>query len=236
MKTVVQEPISTKPVIAEHKTNKSSVLMIVLAIVAVLGVGFGIFGMVSAGKAKDEKQELATELTTQQEAVQKIEEQLWVTVEKESEREGEELQEVMVSSSEEYIYIGQWGVKIKIPENLKNVGYMYDNRGVLHVNGVADGGQYVPEFIFALERNGNGLGTLLRHHKDEAKPETVKVGEIAMSTDEGRSFGEVVYSDGNWFFTYYGPQALVGSEDDKDWEVRSVQLVKEMLKNNISRF
>ena len=46
----------------------------------------------------------------------------------------------------DYIYIGAWGVKIKIPENLKGISYIYNNHTHLSlcVNGTANGGQYAP--------------------------------------------------------------------------------------------
>ncbi len=238
--TIVSSPSQN---VTKKKVNKGLVTIVILVVIALAGVGFGIFGMVANGQANQKADALNEELAQKDTALKQIEEKLGAQIEVETEdsdRKDDAIASVNVSAAKDYIYIGEWGIKIKVPENLHSVAYVYHGgKNVLYVSGVVcDGGrcQYYPEFMENTIEHGSGLGALTRHHKSEAGSEIV-VGEGVASKDvDGRGFGMVVYTDEEYFYTYEGPNGIMGTGSEAQWEVESVKAVKDMLTSGVSAF
>jgi len=229
--------------LSKQKHHKSTVVIIILAIVACAGIGFGIFEMVMNGQANQKSGELVQELEQKNEALKQAEEKLGVQIEIEDEAkaddEEEKISEVKVQAARDYIYVGEWGVKIKIPENLVSVSYSFvAGKDVLHVSGAQyDGQQYYPRFLEYVTEHGQGLGDLYRWQKNNRTIKLNTNGDAKELTQDGHFAGTVVYEDEDYYITYAHPQALIGIEKSEiDWEMASTNLIMDMLMNNISSF
>lgn len=139
------------------------------------------------------------------------------------------------AASSDYIYIGQWGIKIKIPENLKNLRYSYrgegsdrfeysdgtikifDHESQVSVSGTAGiGDGTVPDFASHSE---SGLGTVSRYKK-----ETYDCEDASCPTH--------VTTIGDYEYYYNHPQTVISqSQSDTEWEKASVELIQTMLTN-----
>lgn len=191
--------------------------MILLLLIAAGGVGFGVWAQMDGNSHRDN---LNAQINSLKEQNSKLLEQL-----------GEDVDEIVdgeteinpgTSSSvktEDYIYVGEWGVKFKIPENLQHVSYTvndfdYDGgwAGVsLCVSGATTGhGDKRPSFL-GKQHDIVSLGCLSKNTKSS------KEGYYGAGSDN--PVGE---------YYYLGPQAVI-DDMNVDWEIESVNTIKEML-------
>ena len=200
--------------------------MIACAILAIGGVGFGVYEMMQAGQSKqisDLKVEIKNnDGTTTALETDKIEVK-------------EDTRTIIISDSnktekpEEYLYIGKWGIKIKLPDTLKNVGYMYDDTvGSLYLYGrpIDDDSENQSDRDFASPYfNHTTLGAISVYGADETctgfEGETIKCG-VEVTLDNGRTI-QVHAST---------PQAIFSiDERQKELEVAAVNLIHEWATN-----
>lgn len=229
--------------VLKKKHGKYFTLTIVFAIVALLGISFGAFGIVMSEQANQKADTLSNELAQKDTALKQIEEKLGAQIEIETamnDQEDDKMTNVSVSAAKDYIYIGEWGIKIKIPEALHSVSYVFDGgKDLLYVSGMVCGNdrcQYYPAFMENTVGHGSGLGALSRHHKSEAGSEIV-VGENVSGKDEdSRGFGKVVYVDDEYFYAYEITNGFTGTESEMQWELESAGIVGDMLTSGISAF
>lgn len=128
-----------------------------------------------------------------------------------------------VEKTSDYIYVGEWGIKIKKPENLYHVTYRYDNHEDqgLCVNGIANGGHYAPEFA---DIRKNLLGCISARNDGQKR-----VGDFV------DGLGPVIFATENFYFIYQHPQAVFSRDSEEaKWEVESMKLIEEMLTKNIT--
>ena len=226
--TPVSAPnVAPKPqedVVFRDKPRKSSgmlVGMIVLALLAAGGIGFGVWAYLS-GNQKE------TELNNK---IAEYENQLAELGQSQQSSDDTNI-DIGLSSQinpKDYIYIGSWDLKIKIPDGLNNVWYSYllygdskSDGGSIAISGVA--GEGFPEFLDP-NKNGSGLGALGR----------VLISEYGQDTCVR---GDFVFSDNEYNYCYHHPQAVYSvTEEEETLEVNSVNLIKTMLtqKDNYSK-
>ena len=216
------------------KTSKGMIAALVCAIVlAVGGIGFGVWAMVDGNSKVAKKDEQIAELNEE--------------VEK-REQTGSEIIDVEVDenyvpdssnavNTAGYLYAGEWGLKIKIPENLVVTGYRYEMGAgytSIAVLGNSKSGQYFPDFA-NMEKNGALLGAVVRTSKDrfsgpeyDGVPDDVRVCGV----DAGLVFSDDIYN-----YCFSGPQDVMSTDkDEQNWEMESAGLIRQMLsdKNNYS--
>lgn len=210
-------------------SKKYKIALAVLAVLAVGGIGFGVFGMVQANGKSSEIASLKEDNAKKTEAINKIEENLGtevIKVEEENGAEKVEIVEIATTSSDQYVYVGQWGIKLKIPDEIGSVQYTfngYATNQAFCVSGQKKGAQSVSRFadlLGMLHESPGPMGCLTRT--------TDKTGPTPSATR--------VYEDDNYSYVYAGPQALMGDSWTKDEEVETVGLIKKMLTENISKF
>lgn len=206
------------------------VAIVVLMILALGGVGFGIYGMVMRSQVQREMNDLNVEKVLEDDS-QEVEEGAEVEIQTDCNTISTE-----ASMARDYIYVGEWGIKIKVSDKLAAVSYVFNNAvNTLYVTGaLKDRGQYVPSFVSNLLDHGSGLVALSRYHKDDVAG-TATVGKMAQAND-GYALGEVLYVDGDWFYTYQHAQAAYGTESERQWEIDSAAEISEMLKKGTSAF
>lgn len=128
------------------KNNTLSItVIIILAVLAVGGIAFGAITYINN----------ATEITKLNETISEQE----YTI-----KNNTTLTTTDNSNPSNYIYIGEWGIKIKIPEELSWVGYSFapsDNTSSVFVYGVKGHFDTRPQFLNELQLSG-GLASITR--------------------------------------------------------------------------
>ena len=207
--------------------------MIVFGVIAVSGIGFGVWAMVSSNSQKEQYESKINTLNQQNSKLKKELEDTGSTVVVDDEVDEEielEAEPVKNENTSAYIYIGAWGLKIKISSELEKVGYAYvqnaDSTKVNVFGAMKRSGSEgaFPDFA-NMNKNTIPLGTVTRSAKGTEMP-------IA-------SAPELVFSDEQYDYYYSHPQAVYSdTEDEGNWEIDSVDVVKDMLKNkdNYSSF
>lgn len=194
---------------------------VIASLVAICGIGFGVYGMMQSNQPADLKVQIKEEDGT----VTIVE-----TPKVETSTTGETTVTItdMPSMSEEelqhYIYVAQWGVKIALPTSLGAVSYRYymmpgyTSLGASGVDCSEQGRcQYAPEFA-DLSKTNSPLGVINRFPKG--------------TEPSAYGGGEKVFTIGDYDYYYIHPQAVYSIEsDEQTWEVSSTDLIKEVLTN-----
>ncbi len=141
-------------------------------------------------------------------------------------------------ASADYIYIGEWGMKIKIPKGLKNVSYRFENTiyaddpkytfsgeqiETLCVSGILDEMNYTPE-TFMILQNSAGFGCLFRH-----------LGELNRPITSAQTVGQ---KDGYYYYYTRSQAELSTNEAEQEQESKISTLIEQMLTNpdNLTKF
>ena len=189
--TAIQNKQSMIHAPMEKKRNGMLAGLILCIILAIGGVGFGGYEMISSNqKIADLKNEI-----TALKAAQIVDE----------------------SEDGEFLYVGEWGLKIKIPEELVTLSYEYvpykDDSASLIVAGAIEGEFAYPEF--ASIEGSFGMAKIMR-----------------VPVDFGFDYGEVIFSDDEYEYVYSGDLPLVSEgEELRVWEEESAAVVEGMLSN-----
>ena len=205
----------------EKMSQKSIIGLVILTIIALAGVAFGVWGMM--GKDQAEK-DLAIKIKEANGTVTEIETDKIVSTDEDG--TVTEITDTNATTSavnpEDYIYVGEWGMKIKIPENLKAISYRYTygaNSTSVAFWGAYCSGQcnYYPDFVDP-HKNSDGLGIIIRYPKG---------AEVPLASQP-----VLVFSDDEYDYRYAHVQAVYSTdESEKDHEVETVDLITEMLRN-----
>lgn len=196
-------------------------LMPVLIIVAVVGVGFGIAGVVIGMQKSNMVKDLEGHLAKKTEKLAEAEnaslkQENCLPSTNDSVEEGEtpntEVQDntaitptVNAESAHNYIYVSEWGKKVNLPDGMTVPSYKYvASSDSLCVNAaqVREGMHYAPRFA-VVDSDINCLAMIAREFDDNHQ----------------------------YKFVHYGPQAVISDADDKyeqEWEAASVNMLAKM--------
>ena len=202
------------------KKNKGMVTgLIILAMLATGGIAFGVWAYLDGNQKTANLNNQISDLKSQLANQPEIDETV-IDVDTDSE----------VNTSD-YIYIGEWGLKINTNEQLKNISYYFDYRSetegeYLYINGVKSDVESIPSFLNTSTKE-NWLACLSRYPTG-----------TGISADPSGSLGELVFSDDNYSYYYGHPQSTYSSDqNDIDLEIQTVELMKQLFtnKDNYSR-
>ena len=203
--------------VSEKKKGKGMIIgLVLLALIAAGGIGFGVWAMMDGKTGREQ-------LNSQIQSLQRQNSELLEEINSTSNATTNDPSAGTVVNTADYIYVGEWGLKIKIPEGLSSVSYRFGTRDgytSVVVWGVdcSDGGcQYFPEYA-DVEKNTFGMGSIARYPK----------GTVF---DVG-SAPTLVFSDEEYDYYQYHPQApytLENPSDEATWEIRSTDIIGEML-------
>ena len=175
----------------ESKQKKMMFALAALVIVAVGAVVFGAVAMVNQNKATIE---LANQIVN--------------SSDHENQVDGE------------FIYLKDWGMKIKVASGLEHVSFDYDENEDGYAKVLIwgarkeDGANYTPDFA-KQSKNGNALGIITR-----------------IPRYERAAAGRLIWYDDYYNYYYQGPTSEPeASETEMSWWVESYLLIKEMLTN-----
>lgn len=213
------------PVVDKKQKNGNGlkITTAIACIAAICGIGFGVFGMIQSAQKDNQISDLKAQIKDDNGTVITVETPKSEATANDGTTATVADSTIINENAKDYIYIGEWGAKIKIPENLKGISYIYDNHSRLSlcVNGIAKGGQYAPEFA-DIRKNTGGLGCIAQYFDSELTEEQKQTAS---------------FSSGDFYLVYSHPQAVYSiDKDEQNWEVESVNLIQEMLTKNVSAF
>lgn len=218
------------PSVVEGKGGKKTgwILGIVLCLIlAAGGIGFGVWAWMDGNIQKDQLNSQISTLKAQ--IVEKLDEGSSNTIEKididgstNTDTDASEVADTYVSEDKgNYIYVGEWGLKIKMPAELRKVNYSFSNNAVC-VSGIVAGRAVLSDKFANLYENFPGLGCV---HK---------------TTDDntGKDCEKVFSKNGYSYCVTSSDYLFSQDEDDKDLEKDSIKLVHDILTNvdNYSEF
>lgn len=190
--------------------------MIVCAILAVAGIGFGVWAMMDGNAKTDELNSQVAKSNAQVAQLQKQNEEL-IEEAKNAKGSGSSSDVDESVNSADYIYIGEWGIKIKMPEDLNVINYS-----------LSDGDTYGEYLSVSGAKEKNNGVTPKFAHLDMFSGSIVR----SNSDDGFYPYGILVYTDNAGKKYYYeGPNGIpdLPEEDYKLWEE-----VKELLKESLT--
>ena len=137
------------------------------------------------------------------------------------------------TTTQDFIYIGEWGIKLYIPDSLEKVSYIFRNQIVAEteelpagevesvcVSGIPSGVTRIPEYFRSEEFNS--LGCLTR------------VPDNNLGVDSQK---RSVYQDGTYYFFYSSNRNTFSQDaEEKEWESQATALTQELLTKNITKF
>ena len=187
--------------------------MILCMILAVGGIGFGVWTMMDGNSQKEALNQQVSTLEQQiSELQEKTDSASAVTP------DSDIASDASIVNTADYIYVGEWGLKIKIPEGLSAIGYEFGEGNYGEYLAIAGAKIDSSENLFKYTNIDNFLA-----------------GQISKSNSEDGfyPYGTLVYTDSDQNKYYYeGPQADMGSteEETNAWRA-GADLIKEMLMN-----
>lgn len=206
--------------------NKS--ILILMSLITVCGIATGVAGVAFGIKFKSQKQLLESKTQTKQ-IVEKVK-----SKKKKIKNQLDNKKIAEPVSVDNHILIQEWGVKIKIPDDLMSVSYEFSHQAgfqKLCASGVKKGSQYFPDFANST-KNNNYLGCIMRFPKDFA---SVPGGDGQDVLAELSKMPPVFRQD-QYNFIYRSPQAVFSPDpEEAKLEVESVRLIREMFNKNISK-
>lgn len=205
---------SAAPLAASGKSGKGAkIFAAVASIVALAGIGFGVYGMIQANNAsnKDLKIEVKNSDGTTSTIDAEVKDGNVVVTEP-----------VKTENADRYIYVSNWGLKIKLDDNMEFATYLYSYNAdqafsYMYVSGAPKVGQVVPKYA-DFDVCTRGLGAVSR----------VSVERYETEKDDDYAREPFMTRDGYAYF-YSHPQALCS--DDKDGEVKMASYIENMLSN-----
>jgi len=220
-----QQAMNPQPAPQPAQTGPSAKTMtavsIVLGVLAVVGIGFGVFGLIDSMGTHDELDKANQELVTMSAIVEKIESDTGAEI-----NSADDVPDYAAVSG--YIYVTEWGIKIKIPDNLHKISYILDQkyRPQICFNALESSVTNVLPAFADVDQNPGGMGCLLRVSTSEG------------SSADGYSFGEQVYTYDGYNYFYQAPSGTYSTDaSEQGLENTAVQIIKTMLSNgNISSY
>ena len=212
-----EQPEEPNPMtLGPKKASKGGIIAAILfAIIAVGGVGFGVWTMMDS-KTKEEQ------LNSQIDALKKTNNELMDKI-----AEGGSEEEPGTGATvdtENYIYVGEWGMKIKISDGLKRVSYgirqtdIVSGGSFLWVWGNVD--ERLPGFANPSE-NSSPLGVIGR----------LPIANLNGADCHADTF-ELVFSDDEYNYCYSHPQGVYSDGDEElGYEKMATELIERILKD-----
>ena len=209
------QPVNPKKELtAEQMTKRFMILSIILGVLAIIGIGLGIFGLIDASNTRDNLETATKSLNNMTAIINKVSEDTGKTI-----RTVADVPDYTPLTN--YLYLPEWNIKIKLDARLQNLSFTLDEkyRPEICFTGHEANLSYFPPFA-DIAKNPTGMGCLMR----------VKTSE-GQSDENGYSFGTEIYTYGEYNYFYRRDPNFVFSDNDteKGLEATAVELIKNML-------
>ena len=216
-KPKAEEPNMMTQGVSAKKKGKGAILgMVLLGILAVGGISFGVWEMLDANT---QKEQLNSQISTLKQQNNELQDKLSESTSKPTTDIDVNINtETGNTNTADYIYVGEWGLKIKIPDNLTVTGYKYAMSAgytSLKLWGNTKSGQYFPDFA-DMDKDQSCLGSISRYPKGtEMSPASPPL---------------LIFSDDQFDYYYRHPQAAFSTDEkEQAWEVESIGAIEQML-------
>ena len=203
------------------QAHKPSAITIILGAVAIIAIIVSIISIASYASTNKQLEKTTSELKTKNAIIEKVANDTGLAI-----TTVEDVPEYAPVSG--YIYISEWGIKIKIPSEIHQLSYTIDQkyRPEICFNGLEASVTNIFPAFADIDRNPGGMGCLMRVANAEGN-----------SNDAGYSFGELVYSYNDYNYFYRAPEKVFSTDEaEQGLEQTAVQIIKNMLVNNISNY
>ena len=207
------------PSVVEGKGGKKTgwiIGLVLMALIAAGGVGFGVWAWMDGNTQKDALNEQISSLKQQNNSLQ---EQL---------NNGDTIINIDTDSdvdTSDYIYVGEWGLKIQILEGLNYVSYEFEQHG---------GADQVEGSTMAVFGTvGDNLSDFANMYKNSSPLGAVsRILKGTHGDDLDCQYSSLVFSDDNYNYCYEHPQSVYAiSQEEQNLEVETVDLIEQMLRN-----
>ena len=218
----------------ENKQKSGNGLKIATAIacvVAVCGIGFGAYGMIQSAQKDSQISDLKVQIKEDDGTITTIE-----TPEIETATNGETtvtITDSIAQNTEDYIYVGEWGMKIKIPEELRVANYLFQTHKwgkeeggneEISVTGINKDVDRLPNFAVLYGENLGcmGLGSIMK---------TLKGNGISVEPDETKEGwpSKIIFSDDSSDYWYVREPLCSINEEEKNLEKETRSVIEKML-------
>lgn len=207
--------------------NGLEIATAIACIVAVCGIGFGVYGMAQISNKDSQISDLKNQINI-------------LSLESDNNNAMDEIagnsNTTVDNDSKDYIYIGEWGIKIKIPDGLKYIDYSFENS-------ISDGNNEYPEDYSTILFNGIASSSDKTSAKEFLRQARVNrcytawISRTPKSTFDIR--GQLIFEDENYNYSYMHSQAACsdGKVGSTDVESEGNSLIINMLtdSSNYSR-
>ncbi|MBR3220347.1 hypothetical protein IKF76_00565 [Candidatus Saccharibacteria bacterium] len=215
-------PSTPAPMSADEKIKKFTILSIALGASTLVFLIIAVVCLISAASNGSKLSQTQKSLDNKSAIVAAVEQTTGVSPIDNPE------QVPVWNATKNYVYVTEWDVKLKIPEDLTSVSYILDQkfRPSICFNAVQKGLQSFPAFA-DIAKNPGGMGCLTK----------VAVSEGNNDVTTGVSFGEKVFTYKDFSYFYTAPTKTYSTEaSEQGLERTAVQLIYVMLKDNISQY
>lgn len=221
LQTLPQNPATQSPTQPQPTKSlfqrKQTWAFVVLGAIVIISLAFSVFELSENMIAQDRVIELEQEVSEKDQLIIKYAAQIGQQVE-ESSRPGY-IDPANNTAKKGYIYIGEWGMKIKIPSSLKFVSYNYIARiiqdsaeiSTVCIWAAPRALESIPAFADP-EQNPSGLGCATRYHLDSAI----------------NSSQEPFYQNGDYIYRYIPSPTISSDETELALETQATEAIETM--------
>ncbi len=152
---------------AENRQNSGNGLKIATAIacvVAVCGIGFGVYGMMQSFQKDNQISGLKVQVEDSNGKITTLETEKIETNDEKGTTVTIADSAIKNENTEDYIYVGEWGIKIRIPDSLVGkIGYIFSGNDYLDIT------DYAPSYTYGqqIDWNNNSLLRISRNKSGE---------------------------------------------------------------------
>ena len=205
-----------------RQVKKASTLSVIFGILTAVFTILAVVGLVYALNSQKEIEDLKKAVDDKQKIVTAVEESTGVAP------INTPADVPVYKATTGYIYISEWNIKIKIPDNLDYVSYILNNINYhqsICFNAAQKGVQYFPDFA-NIALNPGKMGCLTRIPTTE--------GEFDAAT--GISFGEKVFTYKDYSYFYTGSIDYSQDAANLGLEHTAAQYIHSMLKDHVEAY
>lgn len=206
----------------DKQVKKFSMLAVIFGILTAVFTILAVVGLVFALNSQTEIADLKSDVSDKAKIIKAVEEATGVSPIDSPEKVP------VYKATTGYIYISEWNIKIRIPDNLESVSYILNNINFhqsICFNATQKNIQYFPDFA-NIALNPGRMGCLTR----------IKTAEGEFDPTTGISYGEKVFTYKEYSYFYTGATEYSKDEANLGLERTAIKYIYSMIKDNIEQY